>query len=107
MEIICVPAIVSITYALIELYKKWLAKGREKWLSFIPLIALGIGGILGVAIFYLMPQIIIAPDVWWALIVGLCSGLSATGTNQIFKQLSKLGIEVKEVKPIEENKDGK
>ena len=98
MEIICVPAIVSITYALIEAYKKWLAKGRDKWLAFIPLVSLIIGGILGVAIFYIEPSIIIAPNVWWALVVGLCSGLSATGTNQIFKQLKKIGIEVKEPK---------
>ena len=105
MEIICVPAIVSITYALVELYKKWIAKGRENWLNFIPLIALVIGGVLGVAIFYIMPQIIIAPDVWWALVVGLCSGLSATGTNQIFKQLAKLGINVKEVEAPEDKNE--
>lgn len=102
MEIICVPAIVSATYALIEAYKKWLAKGREKWLAFIPLVALVIGGVLGVAIFYIAPQIIIAPNVWWALVVGLCSGLSATGTNQIFKQLKNIGIEVKEVEKPED-----
>lgn len=96
MEIICVPAIVSTTYALIELYKKWIAKGREKYLAFIPLVALILGGILGVSIFYIEPSLIIANDVWWALIVGLASGLSATGTNQVFKQLKKVGIEVKE-----------
>lgn len=96
MEIICVPAIVSITYALIEAYKKWIAKGREKYLAFIPLVSLILGGVLGVAIFYIEPSLIIAKDVWWALVVGLCSGLSATGTNQVFKQLSKVGIEVKE-----------
>ena len=96
MEIICVPAIVSIVYAIIEAYKKWIAKGRQKWLAVIPLIAMIIGGILGVAIFYIAPQIIIASNVWWALIVGLASGLSAVGSNQIFKQLRKIGIEVKE-----------
>lgn len=96
MEIICVPAIVTITYALIELYKKWIAKGREKYLAFIPLVALIVGGVLGIAIFYIEPSLIIAKDVWWALIVGLASGLSATGTNQVFKQLKKVGIEVKE-----------
>lgn len=101
MEIICVPAIVSITYALIELYKKWIAKDREKYLAVIPLVALILGGILGVAIFYIEPSLIIANDVWRALIVGLASGLSATGTNQVFKQLKKVGIEVKE--PTEED----
>jgi hypothetical protein len=97
MEIICVPAIVAIVYVVIELYKKWLANGREKWLNFIPILALLLGGILGVAIFYIVPQIIIADNVWLALVVGLCSGLSAVGGNQIFKQLEKYGITVKEV----------
>ena len=97
MEIICVPAIVAVVYVVIEFYKKWLANGREKWLNVIPLIALIIGGILGVAIFYIAPQIILAENVWLALVIGLCSGLSATGTNQIFKQLEKYGIKVKDV----------
>ena len=101
MEIICVPAIVAVVYVVIEFYKKWLAKGREKWLNLIPIIALILGGVLGVAIFYTAPQIIIAGNVWLALIVGLCSGLSATGTNQIFKQLEKYGIKVKEVEQDE------
>lgn len=104
MEIICVPAIVASTYVVIEAYKKWIANGREKWLNFIPLIALILGGLLGVVIFYIAPQIIIAENVWLALIVGLCSGLSATGTNQIFKQLEKYGVQVKEVEPRENDK---
>ena len=104
MEIISVPAIVSITYALIEAYKKWIAKGREKYLAFIPLIALILGGVLGVVVFYIEPSIIIAKDVGWALIVGMASGLSSTGTNQVFKQLKKIGIEVKdEEKPDKNN----
>lgn len=96
MEIICVPAIVSITYALIEAYKKWIAKGREKWLAVIPIIALLLGGILGVAIFFIEPTIIIANTWYMALIVGMASGLSAVGGNQVFKQLKKVGIAVKE-----------
>jgi hypothetical protein len=39
-----------------------------------------------------------------ALVVGLCSGLSATGTNQIFKQLEKYGITVKEVEKKDDDK---
>ncbi len=96
MEIICVPAIVSIVYALIEVYKKSIAKGREKFLAVIPLIALILGGVLGVAVFYIEPSIIIAKNVWVAVIVGMASGLSAVGGNQIFKQIKKYGIEVKQ-----------
>lgn len=104
MEIICVPAIVSVTYALIEIYKKIIDKSSKKdmLLKLIPLFAMIIGGILGVVVFYVAPQIIIANNVWFALIVGLCSGLSATGTNQLWRQLKKIGIKVKN---IEEEKN--
>jgi hypothetical protein len=101
MEIICVPAIVSVIYVLIEIYKKWIAKGREKWLNFIPLIATVLGAAFGVLLYYLAPQMIIASNVWVAVVIGLCSGLSATGANQIFKQLEKFGVTVKEAKKDE------
>lgn len=97
MEIICVPAIVAIVYVLMEAYKTFIAKGREKWVSVIPVIAVIIGGILGAVFFYSAPQLIIATNIWVALVIGACSGLSATGTNQIFKQLEKFGVKIKEV----------
>ena len=97
MEIICVPVIVAVVYVLVEAYKKWIAKDREKWLNVIPIIAFLVGGTLGVVFFYVAPQLILVSNVWLALVVGICSGLSATGCNQIFKQLKKYGIEIKEV----------
>ena len=101
MEIICVPLIVSAVYGLVELYKLIVKNKKDIWLKLIPVIALVLGGLLGVALFYIAPQLIVAENVWFALIVGMASGLSAVGGNQIFKQLKKLGIEVKE----EEKKD--
>ena len=101
MQIVCVPLIVSAVYGIIELYKMLVKNKKDIWLKFIPVIALVIGGLLGVALFFIAPQLIVAENVWFALIVGMASGLSATGTNQIFKQLKKVGIEVKE----EEKKD--
>lgn len=103
MEIICVPLIVSAVYGIVELYKMLVKNKKDTWLKVIPIIALVVGGLLGVALFYIAPHLIVAENVWFALIVGMCSGLSATGTNQVFKQLNKLGIEVKEEK--EEKKD--
>ncbi len=97
MEIICVPIIVAIVYVLVEAYKKLIARDRAKWLNVIPIIAFIAGGILGVIFFYTAPQLILVSNVWLALVVGICSGLSATGCNQIFKQLKKYGIEIKEV----------
>ena len=102
MEIISVPAIVTIVYTLIELYKKWIARGREKYLAAIPVIALLLGGILGVAVYYIEPSIIVAQNVWVAVIVGMASGLSAVGGNQIFKQLKKAAEAEKDKKTDEE-----
>ena len=105
LEIVCVPAIAAVVFLLIEVYKKFIAKGREKFLNFIPLISGGLGLILGIVFFYAFPAIIAATNVLGAILIGLCSGLSATGCNQIFKQLKKHGIEVKQ--PAQQPKNSK
>lgn len=105
MEIICVPAIVTIVYVLVEIYKKWIAKGREKWVNVIPVISAVLGGGLGVLLFFVAPEIIVATNWGMAILVGVASGLSATGANQIFKQLQKYGIEVKEPHEAEKDED--
>ena len=43
----------------------------------------------GVVAFYAVPQIIPAENVFVAIIIGGASGLTATGTNQAIKQLTK------------------
>lgn len=96
MQIICVPIIVAIVYAIIELYKIIIKNKDEKYTKVIPIIAGITGAILGVALYFIAPEIIIASDWWVALIVGASSGLSAVGSNQIFKQLKKVGVEIKE-----------
>ena len=104
MEIICVPAIVAIVYSLIEIYKALTKNKDEKYLKIIPLVAGALGAILGVGFYFILPAIVIADSWWVALIVGACSGLSAVGSNQIFKQIKKLGIEVKEAEQEDVNK---
>ena len=104
MEIICVPFIVSAVYGLVETYKLIVKNKKDFWLKLIPVIALVIGGLLGIAMFLIAPQFIVADNIWFALIVGMCSGLSATGTNQLWRQLRKIGIEVKNTE-TEENKN--
>ena len=97
LEIICVPVIVALVYVLIELFKKFVAKDNEKLIRFIPLIALGLGAILGIVFYFACPSIILASNWFIAILVGGASGLSATGCNQIFKQLKKFGIEIKDL----------
>lgn len=55
----------------------------NKW---IPIIVGTVGGVLGVAGMYIMPDFP-ATDYLTAIAVGIVSGLAAVGVNQIGKQL--------------------
>lgn len=88
LELISVPAIASIVYWVIEIVKYTL-HNNEKFKRFIPLTALSLGAILGLGCFYLVPNIVPATNVFIAIVIGAASGLTATGANQIFKQLTK------------------
>ena len=96
-EIICVPVIVAVVFALMEIYKRYIAKENETMIRIIPLIAGGLGIVFGIVCFYAFPAIISATNLLTAILVGGASGLSATGCNQIFKQLKKFGFDVKEI----------
>lgn len=54
--------------------------------KYIPVICGVMGGILGVLAMFLVPDYP-ASDYFTAVAIGIVSGLSATGVNQIFKQL--------------------
>lgn len=56
--------------------------------KFIPIIVGVVGGLLGVVGYYCMDGYP-ATDILTAIAVGIVSGLSATGANQIYKQLKK------------------
>ncbi|NLL55855.1 MAG: hypothetical protein GX242_01415 [Clostridiales bacterium] len=86
LEIISVPAIATIVYWTVNLIK-YAVKNNEIFKRFIPLISAGLGAVLGLACYYIVPEIIFASNVLVAIITGGASGLSATGTNQIIKQL--------------------
>lgn len=102
MEIICVPAIVSLVFSFIEIYKKITEKHakKETFLRLIPVVSAVLGIIAGIVCFYAFPSIIAATEIFTAILIGGASGLSATGCNQIFKQLKKYGVDV-----IEDKKD--
>lgn len=86
VEILSVPAIVSVVYGALTVYKK-AVEGKEKLIKIIPVLAAVIGIILGIIAYYAMPEIIAADNIFTAILIGGASGLAATGTNQIFKQL--------------------
>lgn len=83
-QVSTVVAIVVITY-LIGLGAKAIPQIKD---NFIPIIVGIAGGILGVAGMYVIPDFP-ATDVLNAIAVGIVSGLSSTGVNQIYKQVKK------------------
>ena len=77
-----VVAIVVITY-LIGLVAKAIPHIKD---NYIPIIVGIAGGILGVIGMYVIPDFP-ANDILNAIAVGIVSGLSSTGVNQIYKQV--------------------
>ena len=88
LELISVPAIATIVYWVMNIIK-YAVQDNEKFKRFIPLISAALGAVLGLVAYYAVPSIIPAANVCVALLIGGASGLSATGTNQIIKQLTK------------------
>jgi hypothetical protein len=88
ISIVSVPAIATIVYWVVNLIK-FTVNGSEKFKRLIPIISAVLGAGLGCVAFYIAPEIIIADNLITAIIIGGASGLSATGTNQIIKQLEK------------------
>lgn len=88
LNAISVPAIAIVVYCVIAIIKQAVGE-NEKFKRFIPLIAAVLGVACGVICFYALPSIIPADNIVVAIVIGGASGLTATATNQIFKQLGK------------------
>lgn len=91
MDFTCVPIIVVCCYIVGEIYKVLFKNKREAY-KLIPILVAILGGLLGVLIYFTNPEMVLnADNVWVALGVGIVSGASSTGTNQIIKQIFKKG----------------
>ena len=86
-EITTIPALAAIVYTIIDIAKTALG-GDERFKRFIPLIACVLGAGCGVIAFYCVPGVMGTENLLVALVLGAASGLSATGANQIGKQLT-------------------
>ena len=87
MNFTAVPIIVICCYLCGEIYKAIFHNNTNAY-RFIPIVTSVMGGILGVVIFLTNLEVILdAPNIWIALGVGIVSGASATGANQIIKQI--------------------
>ena len=87
LDFVAIPAIVVITY-FIGLIVKNLGSSEQldKW---IPVICGGSGAIIAVVAFFTIPGYIPADNWLVAIVLGIVSGLSATGANQVYKQFTK------------------
>ncbi len=88
LELISVPAIAAVVYWVINLIKYAVGE-NEKFKRFIPIVAAVLGAICGVICYFVIPSIVPAENLLVAIVIGGASGLTATGANQVFKQLTK------------------
>ena len=88
LELVSVPAIATVVYWVINIIK-YIVGENETFKRFIPLIATALGVVSGVVCFYALPSIIPATNLLVAIVIGGASGLTATGANQVLKQLTK------------------
>jgi hypothetical protein len=89
MEFANVPLIITCCYVIAEIWKLIFCRHRGLY-RFIPMLTVACGGALGALIYLTCPEMIFnASNVYIAIGCGMASGASATGANQILKQLIK------------------
>lgn len=86
MDLIGIPIITVLCYLFGELMKIIL-KNNKEMNKIIPLVLSLIGGALGILIYLTEQEMISVSNIYDAMLIGILSGLGATGTNQIIKQL--------------------
>lgn len=84
-----VAAIAVICYLVGMGLKAWDAFDDRK----IPVLMGVVGAILGIVAYFLAPQLLPCDDIISAVAVGIVSGFTATGINQIYKQGQKGDLE--------------
>ncbi len=94
LNVASVPVIAAIVYWVVNLIK-YTTKYNEKVLTFIPLISCVLGVVCGIIAFFVVPTSIPTDNFIVAVIIGGASGLTATGFNQIIKQIEKNGVNKK------------
>lgn len=87
MQKFIVPTIAAVVYAFIEVIKTAMS-GKEEWKKYIPMIAIISGGVIGGLFYSFAPELLPCDSFFMSVLMGCFSGLSATGINQVVKQLS-------------------
>ena len=93
VEFFSIPAISALSFGIVEIIKKtYDTEGRLKKLY--PIISAFIGVLVGISAFLAQPDLIIGDSLLSSVLVGMASGLSATGGNEIFRRIRKKEIEL-------------
>ena len=109
IELVCVPLMTTAVYWIIAVLK-YALKGNKVFPRLIPLLALVLGVICGIVIYYIVPEMIMAENILIAIMMGATSGMTAIGSNQMIKQISsgkKKGLleDINEIVPEKATED--
>ena len=87
MDFASIPIIVVCSYIVGEIYKV-IFKKKSKAYKLIPILVALFGGAFGLLIYYTEPNIMFNVDnLYSAILIGIVSGFTSTGANQVVKQL--------------------
>ena len=91
LNVCSIPAIAALCYGFIEMLKKITQGGEnEKLTNAYPMISAILGALLGIAAFLIEPSLVVTDSLFGAALAGMASGLTATGSNQVLKQMQKI-----------------
>ena len=94
LNIYSIPTIALLCYSIIELLKRNLGDGvDERVKNSYPIISATSGMILSILAFWVDPAIVGSESMLGAAVSGIASGLTATGSNQILKQMKKMAAQ--------------
>ena len=89
MEYVSIPAITIICYLLGEFFKLVVLKKKNRF-KYIPVIVGGIGGALGLIIYFVSPELLFNPtNPFVAVSILIVSVLASTGGNELVHQILK------------------
>ena len=80
---------IVVLYAIVELAKTTVAKTDERR-ALLPYVAALVGGVAAYIVFIINPDVLNTHDALSSILVGIGSGLLATGANQLYKQGRKI-----------------
>ena len=84
-----IPVITILCYLIGEFFKVVILRKKKRY-KYIPTIVGGIGGMLGLIIYYVSPDLLFnVTSPFLAVAIGITSGLASTGGNELIKQIIK------------------